>query len=59
MHLHWISFFLGWLIKASITRYGGLRLYRLLMPLFLGMIVGDMVHQGVWGLIAWATGGAK
>lgn len=59
MHLHWITFLVGWLIKTSITRYGGLRLYRLLLPLFLGMIIGDMIHQGVWGLIAWMTGGAQ
>ena len=59
MHLNWITFLIGWLIKASVTRYGGLRLYRALLPLFLGMIIGDMLHQGVWGLVAWATGGAQ
>lgn len=57
MHLHWMTFFLGWLIKTAVMRYGGLRLFRQLLPLFLGMIVGDMIHQGFWGVVAWATGG--
>ena len=57
MHLQWASFFIGWLLKTRLTRYGGLLLYRRMLPFFLGLIVGDMVHQGVWGLISWATGG--
>jgi hypothetical protein len=59
MHLNWMTFLIGWLIKTAVTRYGGLELYRRLLPLFLGMIVGDMVHQGVWGMVAWATGGVQ
>lgn len=59
MHLHWVTFLIGWLIKAAVMRYGGLGLYRHLLPLFLGMIIGDMIHQGVWGVIGWATGGAQ
>jgi hypothetical protein len=59
MHLSWITFFIGWLIKTAVTRYGGLELYRRLLPLFLGMIVGDMLNQGIWGMVAWATGGVQ
>jgi hypothetical protein len=59
MQINWASFLLGWLLKVLITRYGGLRLYNLLLPLFLGLIVGDALHNGIWGLIAWATGGAR
>jgi hypothetical protein len=59
MHLQWTTFFLGWLIKTAVTRYGGLELYRRLLPLFLGMIVGDLVQEGLWGFVAWATGGVQ
>ncbi len=56
MHLHWASFFIGWLIKELVTRYGGMKVYQRLLPLFLGLIVGDMLHAGIWGIVAWATG---
>jgi hypothetical protein len=59
MQINWVSFLLGWLLKTLITRYGGLRVYNQLLPLFLGLIVGDALHNGLWGLIAWATGGAR
>lgn len=58
MQINWVSFFLGWLAKVLITRYGGLRVYNLLLPFFLGMIVGDALHNGLWGLVAWMTGGS-
>jgi hypothetical protein len=57
MHINWITFLLGWLLNVVITRYGGMKGYRRLLPLFFGLIVGDMLHEGVWGLVAWLTGG--
>jgi hypothetical protein len=59
MQLNWFSFLLGWLLKALVTRWGGMRTYQRLLPLFLGLIVGDMVHEGVWGIVTWATGGRQ
>ncbi len=56
MQINWASFFLGWLIKVVVTRYGGLRIYNRLLPFFLGLLVGDAVNSALWGLIAWATG---
>jgi hypothetical protein len=35
------AIFITWLIKAAIMRYGGLRLHRLALPFFLGLIVGS------------------
>lgn len=37
------SFFLGWAIKATITRLGGAGKYVELKPLMLGVIVGDLL----------------
>lgn len=51
--LIWWSFFLVWAIKAAVLRWGGVRLYRSLIPFFLGFALGHFVTAGiVWGLIA-------
>ncbi len=47
----WFPFFLAWLIKFFILRYGGLRLYRRAVPFFLGLVLGDYVSGAVWSLI--------
>jgi hypothetical protein len=36
------SFLLGWLIKTTIVKYGGSRLYQRLKPLFFGLIAGEI-----------------
>jgi len=50
-------FFIGWLAKILVIRYGGLRLYRASVPVAVGMIVGNVVNQGVWQLVAVVTQG--
>lgn len=52
MHLNWLSFTLGWAIKVILLRYGGLHAFRLAIPLFIGLVVGDMLGEGVWGAFA-------
>lgn len=37
------SFFLAWLIKALVMRFGGVGLYRKTQPLFLGILVGYLL----------------
>jgi len=39
----WFSFFLGWLWKAMVMRYGGIRLYRTCRPIALGLLAGEAV----------------
>lgn len=48
MHWYWLPFFVGWVCKTLTLRYGGLRLYRQLMPLAVGAIMGDMVGRALW-----------
>lgn len=43
MHVLWMPMFVAWLIKISVLRYGGLKLYRRVLPIFLGLILGDCV----------------
>lgn len=57
MHWYYMPFFLGWAFKSLVIRYGGLRLYRATVPLAIGLIVGDLVNQGVWSVVAVVTQG--
>jgi len=42
-----------WLLKTLIIRLGSVRLYRRLLPLFLGIAFGHLIVAGlIWGLIS-------
>ena len=51
MDFYWFSFFVAWLIKVTVLKYGGARLYRKSLPLFLGMILGQFTCSGMWNII--------
>jgi hypothetical protein len=57
MQWYYMPFFIGWACKTLVIRYGGLRLYRLTVPLAIGLIAGDLVNQGIWSVVAVATKG--
>jgi len=44
----WWSVFLGWLAKLVIMRAGGAIAYRRYMPIFLGMLFGQLICGGFW-----------
>ncbi|MBJ67765.1 MAG: hypothetical protein CME28_07135 [Gemmatimonadetes bacterium] len=44
--IDWFGMFLAWLIKLLILRYGGIVLYRRMLPLFIGLILGTSVGIG-------------
>ncbi len=48
MHMYASAFFVGWLAKVLITRYGGLRVYRQTVPLAIGLIAGEFLGEVVW-----------
>jgi hypothetical protein len=50
----WFPTLLGWLLKALTIRYGGMKLYRTLIPFFIGLILGDYVIGGLWSLVGLA-----
>lgn len=52
----WFPFFVGWLCKVLITRYGSGRAYQRLRPLFLGLVLGEYLVCAFWLIIAAATG---
>ena len=56
MNYMWSTVFLAWLFKVLILKYGGARMYRKAQPLFLGMILGQLVVGGLWLVIDGFTG---
>ena len=50
-NLIWFSVFLGWLIKVCITGLFGGGAYRKARPLFLGLIVGELLAIIVWTIV--------
>ena len=55
MYMLWFSLFIGWAIKAPVMRYGGIKLYRTLLPFFFGLILGDCLNAIVWTVIGLIT----
>ncbi len=55
MENFWLTVFLGWLLKATTMRYGGLRAYGAMRPLSLGLVLGDLVMAGLFGAIGALT----
>jgi len=47
MNQVWLPFFIAWLVKTVVLRYGGMQLYRRSLPFFYGMIIGDFLAGGL------------
>ncbi|MEN6372579.1 MAG: DUF6785 family protein [Armatimonadota bacterium] len=51
MDYFWFAFFVGWAIKSLIVKFGGMKLHNTLLPLFLGLILGDFTIGSIWAII--------
>lgn len=51
VHWTWFPVMVAWAVKSLILRYGGFRLYGRLLPLFLGLVLGDYFIGGVFGVV--------
>lgn len=51
MYNLWSCFFTSFIFKWFILRFGGLKLYRRAVPLFLGIALGDLSIGSVWSII--------
>jgi hypothetical protein len=47
---------IAWGVKTLILRYGGIKFYRVALPFFLGLILGDFVTGAAWSLFGSLTG---
>lgn len=50
-HLIWFSIFLGWLLKVTTTSLFGGGAYRKARPVFLGLILGELLAIIVWAIV--------
>ncbi|NLN75313.1 MAG: hypothetical protein GX139_03250 [Armatimonadetes bacterium] len=48
-----LPFFIAWLVKTIVLRFGGNKAYRTSVAFFVGVILGDVVIQGAWALFGW------
>ncbi|HYE05058.1 MAG TPA: DUF6785 family protein [Planctomycetota bacterium] len=46
----WASFLVAWAIKAAVMRYGGVGVYKMLVPAAIGLIAGESLSVCVFGL---------
>jgi hypothetical protein len=52
----WCPFFVAWMLKWLVLRYGGMSLYRRVLPYFLGLILGDYIVPLLWAIAGVITG---
>jgi len=48
----WVNTLIAWMMATAIRRYGGLRLYRSVRPVFLGLVLGQFLTQGALAIIS-------
>ena len=51
MEYYWFAFFVSWLIKWVLLKFGGLRTHRNAIPFFMGLILGDYAMGSIWSII--------
>ena len=47
----WFSCLVAWVLKLAILHVWGVRMFQTLKPFFLGLILGEVSVNGVWGCI--------
>jgi hypothetical protein len=47
---------IAWAAKTLVLKFGGLRLYRVYLDFFLGLILGDFVMGCILPVIGWILG---
>ena len=52
----WGSFFIGWFLKYTTLKFGGVAYYRKLRPLILGVVLGECFIGGIWIIVGLITG---
>jgi hypothetical protein len=50
MNMLWLPLFFSWLIKATLLRYGGLKMHQQAVPFFLGLILGEFIVGSFWSV---------
>lgn len=56
MQCVWLCLLIAWVAKVLILRYGGYKLYRSVIPLALGLILGEFVIGSLWTIVGITLG---
>ena len=48
----WCPFMIAWAIKYCIVRFGGQKAHKVMVPFFLGLVLGDYVTGAVWSIVS-------
>lgn len=51
MNWYWFSIFVSWLLKLLILRLGQVQAHRRAIPFFMGLVLGEFMVGGSWGLL--------
>lgn len=52
----WFSIFIAWVLKTLVLRFGGLRAFKLALPFFLGLVIGEGISAAFWIVAGMLTG---
>lgn len=52
LYVFWFPFFVAWLLKACLARWGNIHLYRRWAPFMLGMILGEFTLAVFWAIMS-------
>ena len=52
----WMPVMISWLLKVIILRYWGLRGYRMAIPFFVGLVLGEFAIGGLWSFVRGVMG---
>ncbi|MEN6544532.1 MAG: DUF6785 family protein [Armatimonadia bacterium] len=52
MIVFWFPILVAWLVKTTVLRYGGMKVYAHLRPFFLGLILGEFSQAVIWAALA-------
>lgn len=52
----WMPLFIAWLAKSLTLKFGGLRMYRVALDFFLGLLLGDFIIGCMWPVVGWILG---
>lgn len=52
----WFSFFIGWVIKSAVVKYGGKSSFDMLRPIFIGLIFGELLAILFWMILGSVMG---
>lgn len=50
----WFSFFIGWIVKSVTVKYGGKSTFDSIKPLFIGLIIGEILAIVVWIILGFS-----